>query len=116
MSTPLALPSSIPTHRKFDHSLSGAGALWIYIYCASCGADGGRVLENDYDFAFYLCNDCADKYGDIDGMYMEPDQVFWNKLYNAQMEEYGRLLTPEEIAIELQEKTSLMTKLKKELV
>lgn len=114
MAAPNILPSSIPMHRKMDSSLSAPGLNWIYIFCASCGADGGRVLENEYDFAFYLCNDCAEKYGKIDGAYMEPDAVFWEKLKNAQMEKYGRELSPHELQVELEEQGSVISKLAKE--
>lgn len=108
------LPNSIPREKKIDNSISRPGNQWIYIYCANCGKDGGRVLENDHDFAFYLCDPCAENYGDIPGTMMVPDELFWQKVANAQIEKYDRLLTPLELAIELQDETSLMSKLKKE--
>lgn len=111
---PEILPSSIPKRRKVDHSISAPGMNWIYIFCANCGKDGGRVLENDYDFAFYLCDPCAETHGAISGTVMVPDEVFWQKIVDAQVEKYGRILTFEETAIQLQDSTSLMSKLKKE--
>jgi len=109
------LPSSIPKERKIDTSISSHGMNWIYIFCANCGKDGGRVLENDYDFAFYLCEPCAENYGKIAGIYMEPDSIFWQKIVDAQVEKYGRTLTAQETAIELQDETSMISKLKKEI-
>ena len=69
---------------------------WTPIYCASCGADGGIVPSDNHDFAFYLCMKCSESYGQIDGVYMEPDAVFWERVVQEQLAEYGRLLTPEE--------------------
>jgi hypothetical protein len=111
---PELLPNSIPRERKIDTHISSHGNNWIYIFCASCGTDGGRVLENECDFAFYLCNDCAEKFGQIDGTYMVPDEVFWQKLADAQMEKYGRLLAADEIAITLDDHDSLLSRLMKE--
>lgn len=68
------LPNSKPRARRIDWNISRCGVEWIFIFCANCGKDGGRILENDYDFAFYLCQDCAGKYGEIAGTYMVPDQ------------------------------------------
>lgn len=85
--------------------------VWLKIFCANCGADGGSVLENDYDFAFYLCDPCAEKYGNIDGTYMEPDSVFWEKVRNAQIEKYGRELEPLEVVDKLQDGNSVIAKL-----
>jgi len=73
------------------------GAYWIPIFCASCGADGGMVPEENMRFVSYLCNDCYRKYGNIDGVYIEPDRIFWAKVELEQIEKYGRVLTPEEL-------------------
>ena len=88
--------------------------MWLKIFCANCGADGGSVLENDYDFAFYLCDPCADKWGPIAGTYMEPDSVFWEKVKQAQLEKFGRELQPQEIAEELKNEHSIISKLARE--
>ena len=107
------LPNSIPAERKIDWNLSRTGARWLYIYCANCGKDGGRVLENEMDFAFYLCNSCAEKYGEIPNTMMVPDEVFFEKVKEAQIEKYGRILNPEEVAVELQDGSSFLSKLAK---
>ena len=112
------LPNSLTSTPKVDYNLSRNGQTWLFLFCANCGADGGRVLETDVpnaeQFAFYLCNPCAEKHGNIPGTMMVPDEVIFAKVREAQFEEYGRLLTGEEIAIELQDDSSLMSKLKKE--
>jgi hypothetical protein len=53
------------------------GLNWTPIYCANCGADGGFVPEDNCNFAFYLCNSCAEKLPPIEGTYRVPDEVFW---------------------------------------
>lgn len=104
--------------RKIDWNLSRNGQTWLYLYCANCGADGGRILEcevpNKEEFAFYLCDPCAEKHGAITGTMMVPDELIFQKIAEAQVEKYGGLLTPQQLAIELQDETSLMSKLKKE--
>ena len=107
------LPSCIARERK---TVVRAGQTWIPLFCANCGADGGLVLEQDLgdNFAFYLCDPCAEKWGPIAGMTMVPDEVFWAKVRDAQMEEYGRILTPEEQGEQLKDGDSLLSKLARE--
>lgn len=87
---------------------------WVPIFCANCGADGGMVPEENMTFAFYLCQPCADRWGAIAGTYMEPDEVFWKKVHDAMMEKFGRILTPEEQALALQDENHILSKLAKE--
>lgn len=114
------LPNSIPRNPKIDWNLSRSGAHWFFIFCASCGADGGRVLEsnipNREEFAFYLCDSCAEKHGEVPGTMMVPDEVFFQKATEMQFEKYGRVLTAEEIAIELQDGSSFISKFTKEKI
>jgi hypothetical protein len=72
------LPNSLPRRTKIDLSISSHGLNWFYLFCANCGADGGRVLETELgnEFAFYLCNPCAEKHGEIAGTFMVPDGAF----------------------------------------
>lgn len=114
------LPNCIPRNPKIDWNISRADARWFYIFCANCGADGGRVMEqnipNREDFAFYLCNSCAEKHGEIPNTMMVPDEVFFQKATEVQFEKYGRILTAEEVAIELQNGSSFMSKIAKEKI
>jgi len=115
-STPDILPSSLTRDPKVDWSLSGANGRWFYLYCASCGADGGRVLDNylPKQFAYYICETCLEKHGQVLGTYVEPDEVFRQKVVAAMEEEYGRVLTEGEILDELGNPSSLVSKLEKE--
>jgi hypothetical protein len=71
---------------------------WVPIYCANCGKDGGICPEENMTFLFYLCDDCAEKHGHIAGTLSMPDEVFWQKLIDEQLAQYGRYLTDQELA------------------
>lgn len=86
--------------RVFKGSMS-----WVPVFCANCGRDGGLCPEG-MGFIFYLCNTCVSRYGEIAGTMMMPDEVFWEKVQQAQIEEYGRQLTFEELQRVVQEGAS----------
>lgn len=90
------LPSS-KTARSARGAVASVMGYWVPIYCANCGADGGMVPEDTTTFAFYLCNDCVMVHGVIEGTVMTPDEVFWQRVHNEQMEKYGRILEPGEL-------------------
>jgi len=94
------------------------GMKWIPIFCANCGKDGGQVLEGDWDrvksFAFYLCDFCSEKWSPIANAALSPDEVFWRKVHQAQMEAFGRELTPAEIVEALKDDSHILTKLCKD--
>ena len=73
------------------------GVPWQPIYCASCGAAGGMVPQENTTFAFWLCNPCFATHGELTNVMMMPDEVFWGHVAQEQMEKYGRLLTNEEL-------------------
>lgn len=87
---------------------------WIPVFCANCGKDGGSCPEDNMTFLFYLCGDCAKKYGEIAGTMMMPDEVYFEKLRQEQMATYGRYLTQEEIAAIYEADDSPLAKLLKE--
>lgn len=73
----------------------GIAGTWMPVFCANCGRDGGLVPENS-TFLFYLCNDCAPTHGHIAGTMVMPDEVFYERLAEAQIEQYGHYLSPAE--------------------
>ena len=79
---------------------------WIPVFCANCGADGGSCPEENMTFIFYLCNKCAETHGTVAGVMMMPDEVFWQKMRDEQMETYGRYLTENELVAIAQEDAS----------
>jgi hypothetical protein len=106
------LPDSRPRVRR--GGIRSPQGTVIPIYCANCGCDYGMVPEQMITFAFALCQACADKYGHIAHTYQEPDAVFWNRVYEAQLEEYRRPLTALELVVELDDPTTVMAKLAEE--
>ena len=68
-------------------------------------------VPNREEFAFYLCQPCADKYGSVAGTWAEPDALFWQKVKEAQWEREGRELTPREILEKLDDPHSYLNKL-----
>lgn len=87
---------------------------WVPLACASCGADGGVVPEQNTTFAFWLCTPCSETYGEIAGTLSIPDEVFWQRVRDEQTEAFGRQLTPGELAIVAQEDTSPLATLIRE--
>ena len=39
--------------------------------------------EDNASFAFYLCNNCADRWGPIANTYSEPDALFWERIHKG---------------------------------
>lgn len=84
----------------------------IPIFCANCGVKYGMVPDRMITFTFALCQPCADSgHGDLAHLYQEPDVVFWERVANAQLEEHGRLLDANELAIQLDDSTTTLAKL-----
>lgn len=103
------LPNCLP---KVTRKVVWRGPMaWIPLFCANCGADGGLVPEEGSDFAFYLCDPCAEKWAPLAGTMLVPDEVFWQKLNAAQVEKYGRILTPPEQVEALKDGDHLLSKL-----
>jgi len=94
------LPSSVAREIKGDQMRNGVK--WIPIFCANCGVDGGHVPEPSKDFAFYLCdahqNGCAEKWTDVVGLMIVPQEKFWEVARQEQLERLGREMTVTEVA------------------
>lgn len=100
--------------RESKGRIAIAGTVFIPIYCANCGCDGGGVPEEHCTFAFYLCNSCVEKWGPIAGTYTEPDSVFFERVRLVQLETAGRAMTPEELVRTLEDESAPLTKLARE--
>lgn len=79
------------------HSIQFGYIDWVPVFCANCGKPYGKVPEATCTFAFWLCDLCAEKWGDLAGTMVMPDDVFAEKMRQAMLEEYGRVLSPEEL-------------------
>lgn len=74
------------------------GLNWIPIWCAHCGKEGPRIPEDNHEFAFYECIACCEKHPPAPGTYRVPDEDFFERMRQAQLEECGHYLSPLEIA------------------
>lgn len=83
---------------------------WRPVFCANCGKDAGWCPETT-TFMFYLCDKCVETHGQIAGTMMVPDEVFWRQCRDAQLNEFGRELTPVELTSVLEEGASPLAKL-----
>lgn len=94
------------------------GMEWIPIFCANCPRDGGMVLKTDWErvnnWAFYLCELCAEKWSPLVDYALAPDEAFWQKVKAAQIEAFGRELTDIEIVEALKDENHILSKLAKE--
>jgi hypothetical protein len=108
------LPNCLTRQPKVD--FARGGGTWFYLFCANCGADGGRVLDTylPAQYAFYLCNYCAETYGEVAGCTKTPDDVFRAKVMAAMEEEYKHYLTEQEILNELGNPDSVISQLERE--
>ncbi len=89
----------------------GPGGVWVPVFCANCGVDGGMVPEQNMTFVCWICAKCAETYGAIAGTMLMPDQVFWERVKQEQLEAYGRYLTEEELATIIKDGSSPLAKL-----
>jgi hypothetical protein len=80
--TPELLPDSRPRAPK--GAKWHVGAWWVPVFCANCGIPYGYVPEENCQFACWLCDKCADTYGEIANTMFMPDEVFWQKVAEAQ--------------------------------
>lgn len=91
--------------------VQGPGGMYVPIFCYWCGKRGGLVHEESCTFVFWSCDPCTEKFGAIAGLMAIPDEVFWAKVHQAEIETKGRLLTNEERAALVESGTSALAKL-----
>jgi hypothetical protein len=90
------LPSSVA--RELRGVIVRDGVSYVPVFCANCGAKGPLVIDADQRFAFYQCEPCAEKFGEIVGMMKIPDEVHWEIQHQEQLARYGRPLDVVELA------------------
>jgi hypothetical protein len=91
----------------------------IPLFCANCHKDSGTyVLESNWDavknFAFYLCIPCAEKWSPLVDTMISPDEAFWKKVDDAQIDKFGRRLTEVELIEALKDESHIITMLARE--
>ena len=92
------------------------GMNWVPLFCANCGADRGWVPEDSLNcnFAFALCDPCAEKWSPLTDTYLVPDYVFWENVKKEQLERYGRELTGPEVVEALKDDNHFLSKMAKD--
>lgn len=86
---------------------------WVPVFCANCGKPGGSCPEENMTFLFYQCTPCSEKYGAITGTMVMPDEVFFEKLKQEQLESHGHFLSEQELVTVVQEDASPLATLLK---
>jgi len=104
------LPNCLTRTPTINWSLPEPGT-WFYLHCANCGIVTSyvRATELPVEYAFSLCNDCVEKYGEPAGFTKTPDDVFREKVEGAMRERYGHVLTQPEIELELDNPSSIIS-------
>lgn len=87
-------PEELPDSRRSHHrpTVCGPAGIMAQVYCANCGKDGGLVTEEWAEHIFYLCDPCAEKYGqEPPGTVQIPEEVVQGKksdpLWNSILEQ-----------------------------
>jgi hypothetical protein len=118
LSGALLLPSSVPREIKGvtfrRHPLLGTQIAYIKIYCANCGRFSGEIPEATKDFAFWLCDPCAEKWSPIAGTYLVPDEVWFERNKQEMIAREGRELTGPEIVERMRDPNHYLNKLVKD--
>jgi hypothetical protein len=77
------LPSSRLERANRGKGKYYSGWSWMVpVFCAMCGTEWGHVPEEFNTFDCWLCNECAEKYGDVLGAYLMPDEVMQQAIAN----------------------------------
>lgn len=88
---------------------------WVPVYCANCGRLEGMVPEENITHAFFLCDEkCAPMWANLAGTYTTPDEVFYREVQEFQMNKYGRILSLEEMVLQLDDVNSALSRLARE--
>jgi hypothetical protein len=80
------------------------------IFCGSCGVHAGWCPA-ETKFLFYTCPGCFATYGPLTNVMYMPDEIFFQKVQEAQEEKYGHALNAVETEIMLGDPNSLESQL-----
>lgn len=110
------LPNCLTREPKIVWEHSTGAVKWFQVFCANCGCEVARVMDTmlPAQYAFALCNDCVDVYGEPYGFTRTPDDLWRQKCIDTMIETYGRVLTDAEILEKLKDRYSAISKLERE--
>jgi len=80
-------------------------------YCANCHKAGPIVLAENCNWMFWLCNVCETKWAPVAGTYAQPDEEFFKRVAEAQLEKKARSMTAMELLKELEDPNSTFSKI-----
>lgn len=107
----------LPDSRTREAKTIWRGAVpYEQMFCANCAHKGPLVISppDDRRFAFYVCQNCAEKHGPPDGTFLVPDSVHAQLMQQEMQEKYGRVLAHHELLDVLGDPHSTLAKLAKE--
>jgi hypothetical protein len=85
---------------------------WVPVFCANCAKEGPLALATSTHL-FWMCNPCFASKGHITGTMVVPDQAYYQKVAQEQLEAHGRYLGHNELLqIVAEDCTPLATLLK----
>jgi hypothetical protein len=111
------MPDILPscTTRELRGRTTIDGVVNIPIHCMNCGHHYGyapeTITQPGGGYVGYLCQDCAEKWSPLVGTMCVPDEVFAQKAAEAQLEQFGHLLSPLDAAKALDDPGSQLSKL-----
>lgn len=93
------------------------GVWHVPTYCMFCGKHHGYQPESATDpgggYVGYVCDPCAEipRNSELVGLSVVPDEVHWQRVREAQLEEHGRELTVTELVRVLDDGTGPLARL-----
>ena len=86
----------------------------VPFFCANCGFTDGRLVTEDSTFIAWLCPKCEVHWAPLLGTMAVPDEVFFARMKEAQIEKYGRVLSFDELAAAVSDDSNILSKLARE--
>lgn len=83
----------------FQGEFLGRKIWFVPTFCINCGKQGPDVPEENMRAFSYLCNGCFKTHGTALDAAVIPDQVFWEAVRQESLEQHGRELTHQELAL-----------------
>lgn len=109
----LVLPSC--TTREVTESVVSGGHTHVPLFCGSCGVRGGYVIRDRCNFAFWLCNDCSERWSPMVGVMMVPDEVVWAQMALESQDAQGNPFSHEKVSELMRDGSSPLAKLIRDL-
>lgn len=107
------LPSC--TTREVRQSIVSGDHTFVPLYCGSCGVMGGHVIRERCNFAFWLCNDCSERWSPQVGVMMVPDEVVWAQMALESQDAQGNPFSAEKVNELVRDGNSPLAKLIRDL-